>query len=95
MKRSGFGIVYKALDKRSGMYVAIKKTTLIAEEETAQPESKLFMKCNTPFIVRCNGVVRSKNELWVMLDSNGLRIRLRWSSVTVDHSVNSFVRGTV
>lgn len=68
--------MYKALDKRSGMYVAIKKTTLIAEEETVQSESKLLMKCNTPFIVRYNGVVRSKNELWVMIDSNGLGIRL-------------------
>lgn len=68
--------MYKALDKRSGMYVAIKKTTLIAEEVTVQSESKLLMKCNTPFIVRYNGVVRSKNELWVMIDSNGLRIRL-------------------
>lgn len=68
--------MYKALDKRSGMYVAIKKTTLIAEEETVQSESKMLMKCNTPFIVRYNGVVRSKNELWVMIDSNGLGIRL-------------------
>ena len=68
--------MYKAFDKRSGMYVAIKKTTLIAEEETVQSESKLLMKCNTPFIVRYNGVVRSKNELWVMIDSNGLGIRL-------------------
>lgn len=68
--------MYKALDKRSGMYVAIKKTTLIAEEETVQSERKLFMKCNTPFIIRCIGEVRSKNELWVMIDSNGLRIRL-------------------
>ena len=57
--------MYKALDKGSGMYVAVKKAKLFANEKELLSESKLLMKCNSPFIVRYNGVVRNGNELWV------------------------------
>ena len=61
----GFGEVYKALDKGSGMYVAVKKAKLFANEKELLSESKLLMKCNSPFIVRYKGVVHNENELWV------------------------------
>ncbi|KAM7454804.1 hypothetical protein BLSTO_04436 [Blastocystis sp. subtype 1] len=64
---SAFGKVFKALDKRAGVYVAVKKTTLIANEETILSESKLLMMCNSPFIVRYCGVVRDGDELWVII----------------------------
>ena len=53
------------MDKRAGVYVAVKKTTLIANEETILSESKLLMKCNSPFIVRYNEMICTENELWV------------------------------
>ena len=59
--------MYKAFDKGSGVYVAVKKTTLIANEETILSESKLLMMCNSPFIVRYCGVVRDGDELWVII----------------------------
>ena len=67
IRHSAFGEVFKALDKRAGVYVAVKKTTLIANEETILSESKLLMMCNSPFIVRYCGVVHDRDELWVMI----------------------------
>ena len=67
IRHSAFGKVFKALDKRAGVYVAVKKTTLIANEETILSESKLLMMCNSPFIVRYCGVVRDGDELWVII----------------------------
>ena len=55
------------MDKRAGVYVAVKKTKLIANEETILSESKLLMKCNSPFIVRYCGVVHDRDELWVII----------------------------
>ena len=54
------------MDKRAGVYVAVKKTKLIANEETILSESKLLMMCNSPFIVRYCGVVHDRDELWVV-----------------------------
>ena len=67
IRHSAFGRVFKALDKRAGVYVAVKKTTLIANEETILSESKLLMMCNSPFIVRYCGVVHDRDELWVII----------------------------
>ena len=67
IRHSAFGEVFKALDKRAGVYVAVKKTTLIANEETILSESKLLMVCNSPFIVRYCGVVHDRDELWVVV----------------------------
>ena len=67
----GFGEVYKAFDKGSGVYVAVKKTRLQKSDEELQSESKLLMSCNSPFIVRYNGAIRNGNELWVKYGRNG------------------------
>ena len=65
MSSRGFGEVYKAFDKGSGVYVAVKITRLLKSDKELQSESELLMKCNSPFIVRYNGVIRNGNELWV------------------------------
>ena len=67
MRYRGFGEVYKAFDKGSGVYVAVKKTRLLQSDEELRSESELLMKCSSPFIVRYNGAIRKENELWVML----------------------------
>ncbi|KAM7458806.1 hypothetical protein BLSTO_00418 [Blastocystis sp. subtype 1] len=64
----GFGEVYKAFDKGSGVYVAVKKTRLQKSDEELQSESKLLMGCNSPFIVRYNGAIRNGNELWIIME---------------------------
>ena len=61
----GFGAVFKALDKKSNVYVAIKKSRLISKDTSLLSESELLMKCNSPFIVRYNGVILNGDELWV------------------------------
>ena len=63
--RSGFGEVHKALDKNSQLYVAIKKTLLEGDAMDLEEESKVLMKCNSPFIVRYHGLAREGNQLWV------------------------------
>ena len=58
--------MYKAFDKGSGVYVAVKKTRLLESDADLRSESELLMKCSSPFIVRYNGAIRNGNELWVM-----------------------------
>ena len=57
--------MYKSFDKTSGVYVAIKKMRLQASDARLQSESEILMNCNSPFIVRYNGMIQSANELWV------------------------------
>ena len=71
MRCRGFGEVYKAFDKGSGVYVAVKKTRLLESDADLRSESELLMKCSSPFIVRYNGAIRNENELWVMLGRRG------------------------
>ena len=66
----GFGKVYKAYDKGSGLYVAIKKNRFLASNASLPSESEMLLKCNSPFIVRYNGVIRNESELWVLFCSN-------------------------
>ena len=72
MRGRGFGEVYKAFDKGSGVYVAVKKTRLLQSDEELRSESELLMKCSSPFIVRYNGAIQKENELWVMFGRKGL-----------------------
>ena len=71
MRGRGFGEVYKAFDKGSGVYVAVKKTRLLESDEKLRSESELLMSCSSPFIVRYSGAIRNENELWVMLGRRG------------------------
>ncbi|KAM7455455.1 hypothetical protein BLSTO_03790 [Blastocystis sp. subtype 1] len=64
----GFGEVYKAFDKGSGVYVAVKKTRLLQSDEELRSESELLMKCSSPFIVRYNGAIRNGNDLWIIME---------------------------
>ena len=63
--------MYKAFDKGSGVYVAVKKTRLLLDDSVIRRESEMLTNCFSPFIVRYNGVVRNGNELWVMLGRRG------------------------
>lgn len=67
----GFGEVYKAFDKGSGVYVAVKITRLLKSDKELQSESELLMSCNSPFIVRYNGVISDEKELWVKFGRRG------------------------
>ena len=71
MRGRGFGEVYKAFDKGSGVYVAVKKMRLLESDEDLRSESELLMKCISPFIVRYNGAIRNENELWVLFGRRG------------------------
>ena len=72
MRGRGFGEVYKAFDKGSGVYVAVKKTRLLESDADLRSESELLMKCSSPFIVRYNGAIRDGNDLWVMFGGKGV-----------------------
>ena len=66
MSNRGYGEVYKAFDKGSGVYVAVKKTRLLLDDAIIRRESEMLTNCFSPFIVRYNGVIRNGNELWVL-----------------------------
>lgn len=63
----GFGTVYKAFDRSSGVYVAIKIVRSSVNEMNLLSEIEMLMKCNSPFIVRYNGMIRNETELWVWI----------------------------
>ena len=71
ISHGAFGKVFKALDKRAGVYVAVKKTRLLESDADLRSESELLMKCSSPFIVRYNGAIRKENELWVKFGRRG------------------------
>ena len=71
MSDRGYGEVYKAFYKGSGVYVAVKKTRLFANEKQLLFESDLLMKCDSPFIVRYGRVIHEENELWVVFGRRG------------------------
>ena len=71
MSSRRFCEVYKALDKDTRMYVAVKKMKLPVSEKESHIESYLLMKCDSPFIVRYNRVIHEENELWVMFGRRG------------------------
>ena len=71
MRGRRFGEVYKARDKDTRMYVAVKITRLLKSDKELQSESELLMKCNSPFIVRYNGVISDEKELWVLFGRRG------------------------
>ena len=60
--------MYKAFDKGSGVYVAVKKTRLLLDDAVIRRESEMLTNCFSPFIVRYNGVARNGNELWVLFE---------------------------
>ena len=74
MSSRGYGEVYKAFDKGSGVYVAVKKTRLLLDDAVIRRESEMLTRCFSPFIVRYNGVIRNGNELWVLFGRRGDRI---------------------
>ena len=67
----GYGEVYKAFYKGSGVYVAVKKTRLLLDDAVIRRESEMLTKCFSPFIVRYNGAIRKENELWVLFGRRG------------------------
>ena len=64
---SGFGEVFKALDKTSNMLVAIKKVKLQSDDKGIEKESELLRQCQSPLIVRYYDVLRMESELWVRM----------------------------
>ena len=67
MSDRGYGEVYKAFDKGSGVYVAVKKTRLLLDDAIIRRDGEILISCNSPFIVRYNGLISNGNDLWVML----------------------------
>ena len=63
--------MYKAFDKGSGVYVAVKITRLLESDADLRSESELLMKCSSPFIVRYNRAIRNGNDLWVKFGRRG------------------------
>ena len=57
--------MWKALNKTSNAYVAIKQVPLIINDKVIENEWKVLSKCDSPFVVRYYDVMNSDNELWV------------------------------
>ena len=61
---SAYGVVFKALDRQSNEYVAIKKVKGIQQNAFAV-ESSMLEHCRSKFIVRYYSIVQKEEEYWV------------------------------
>lgn len=64
MKNRSYGKVYVAEDMISGDAVAVKKVRIVQDEWLLQEEVKSLKKCNYPFLVRYNDILKVGNKLW-------------------------------
>ena len=65
MRCSGFGEVYRAIDKTTNQKVAIKKVGRKPYDERRDNEWIALRKCKSPFVVEFYDAFHTGNELWV------------------------------
>jgi serine/threonine protein kinase len=67
-----YGVVYKAKDRQTGRYMALKKIRLEGEDEGIPPTSireiSLLKELDHPNIVKLEDVVHSKNRLFLVFE---------------------------
>jgi serine/threonine kinase 3 len=59
------GSVWKAIHKRTGVVVAIKKVEIDANMDGIVKEIDFMKGCTSPYVVRCYESYTKENELWV------------------------------
>ena len=67
MRCSGFGEVYRAIDKTTNQEVAIKKVKMTATDERCENEGQRQKECKSPFVVEFYDSFHTGDELWVWL----------------------------
>ena len=62
-----YGSVYKAIDKRDGIVVAIKVLQMQEGEDTSelQKEIKILKDCDHQFIVSYRGTYEDDGDIWI------------------------------
>ena len=65
MRCSGFGEVYRAIDKTINQEVAIKKVKMTATDERCENEWKTLKECKSDYVVEFYDAFHTGNELRV------------------------------
>ena len=65
MRCSGFGEVYRAIDKTTNQEVAIKKVKMTATDERCENEWKTLKECKSDYVVEFYDAFHTGNELRV------------------------------
>eukprot|EP01130_Rhizamoeba_saxonica_P003188 TRINITY_DN1365_c0_g1_i2.p1 TRINITY_DN1365_c0_g1~~TRINITY_DN1365_c0_g1_i2.p1 ORF type:complete len:111 (+),score=22.11 TRINITY_DN1365_c0_g1_i2:1-333(+) len=63
--RGAFGCVWKAVETRSGMEIAIKQVELRMDDDEVEKEIDVLKQCNNDHLVSFYGTFRYKDYLWV------------------------------
>lgn len=62
-----YGEVFKARNKKTGEYVAIRKIRGLENAGIVEYNGKLLKKLDCPCIGKCYGVIPNGKELWVVI----------------------------
>ena len=65
VRRRKYGTVFKARNRSTGAYVAIRKTQLVKNDDSVQRNVGLLRKNDCPHIAKCFGVIAEEDTLWV------------------------------
>jgi serine/threonine protein kinase len=70
---SSYGAVYKAIDRRDGMVVAIKVLKLHEDEDTSDllKEISILRECKNQYIVSYKGTFECGEDLWIVMEYCG------------------------
>jgi len=66
-----YGSVYKALDKRDGMLVAIKVLEVEEDTTTLQKEISILSQCHSKYIVAYKGAFEKDGHIWIVMEYCG------------------------
>ncbi|KAJ5074609.1 sterile20-like kinase isoform b-related [Anaeramoeba ignava] len=66
-----FGVVYKAILKKTGSLIAVKKVSIESDLQKIVHEIEVLKSCNFSHIVSYQGTYFKNNELWIILEYCG------------------------
>ena len=67
MRVRKYGEVFKARNRKTGAYVAIRKMRGLENAERVQCNYEILKKLDCPCIGKCYGVIPNGKELWVVI----------------------------
>eukprot|EP01132_Coremiostelium_polycephalum_P003296 gene3296-4128_t len=66
-----YGSVWKAINKSTGIIVAIKRVSVDNDLEDMEKEISFMKQCKSPYIVTYHASFRKESEIWIVMEYCG------------------------